>query len=84
MRMFITSKNKYLWNDMKILGTSSIPLISNSTQTKILIRDHSESFTGVEAVRGDTHILLNFQGRCPDLAKYKKNIKRTKIVQLRT
>ncbi len=26
MRMFITSKNKYLWNDMKIFGTYSIPL----------------------------------------------------------
>ncbi len=27
MRMFITSKNKYLSNDMKIFGTCSIPLI---------------------------------------------------------
>ncbi len=27
MRMFITSKNKYLLNDMKIFGTCSIPLI---------------------------------------------------------
>ncbi len=26
MRMFITSKNKYLSNDMKIFGTCSIPL----------------------------------------------------------
>ncbi len=26
MRMFITSKNKYLLNDMKIFGTCSIPL----------------------------------------------------------
>ncbi len=26
MRMFITSKNKFLSNDMKIFGTSSIPL----------------------------------------------------------
>ncbi len=28
MRMFITSKNKYVLNDMKIFGTCSIPLIS--------------------------------------------------------
>ncbi len=28
MRMFITSKNKYLSNDMKIFGTCSIPLIN--------------------------------------------------------
>ncbi len=28
MRMFITSENKYLPNDMKIFGTYSIPLIS--------------------------------------------------------
>ncbi len=28
MRMFITSKNKYLSNDMKIFGTCSIPLMS--------------------------------------------------------
>ncbi len=27
MRIFITSKNKYLSNDMKIFGTCSIPLI---------------------------------------------------------
>ncbi len=27
MRMFITSENKYLLNDMKIFGTCSIPLI---------------------------------------------------------
>ncbi len=27
MRMFITSKNKYISNDMKIFGTCSIPLI---------------------------------------------------------
>ncbi len=27
MRMFITSKNKYLSNDTKIFGTCSIPLI---------------------------------------------------------
>ncbi len=26
MKMFITSKNKYLSNDMKIFGTCSIPL----------------------------------------------------------
>ncbi len=26
MRMFITSKNKYLLNDMKLFGTCSIPL----------------------------------------------------------
>ncbi len=26
MRMFITSKNQYLSNDMKIFGTCSIPL----------------------------------------------------------
>ncbi len=30
MRMFITSKNKYLSNDMKIFGTCSIPLTSPS------------------------------------------------------
>ncbi len=29
MRMFITSKNKYLSNDMKIFGTCSIPLTCN-------------------------------------------------------
>ncbi len=27
MRMFVTSKNKYLSNDMKIFGTCSIPLM---------------------------------------------------------
>ncbi len=35
MRMFITSKNKYLSNDMKIFGTCSIPLknpIENDTK----------------------------------------------------
>ncbi len=31
MRMFITFKNKYLSNDMKIFGTCSIPLIDNSS-----------------------------------------------------
>ncbi len=31
MRMFITSKNKYLSNDMKIFGTCSIPLIHSIT-----------------------------------------------------
>ncbi len=28
MSMFITSKNKYLSNDMKLFGTCSIPLTS--------------------------------------------------------
>ncbi len=35
MRMFITSKNKYLSNDMKISGTCSIPL-SRNCQNKSL------------------------------------------------
>ncbi len=34
--MFITSKNKYLSNDMKIFGTCSIPL---NTQLSIIITD---------------------------------------------
>ncbi len=34
MRMFITSKNKYLSNDMKIFGTCSIPLIKEKNKTK--------------------------------------------------
>ncbi len=36
MRMFITSKNKYLSNDMKIFGTCSIPLMYNNGHNKIL------------------------------------------------
>ncbi len=35
MRMFITSKNKYLSNDMTIFGTCSIPL-----NFRILVRGH--------------------------------------------
>ncbi len=31
MRMFITSKNKYLSNDMRIFGTCSIPLRKDDT-----------------------------------------------------
>ncbi len=36
MRMFITSKNKYLSNDMKIFGTCSIPLINVLYINKLL------------------------------------------------
>ncbi len=32
MRIFITSKNKYLLNDMKIFGTCSIPLKTKSNE----------------------------------------------------
>ncbi len=39
MRMFITSKNKYLSNDMKIFGTCSISLnMAIQTECKQLIR----------------------------------------------
>ncbi len=49
--MFITSKNKYLSNDMKIFGTCSIPLtsidyrnISLSTITRMLQHTGKEVF----------------------------------------
>ncbi len=41
MRMFITSKNKYLSNDMKIFGTCSIPLNVVDVTKFIIIRDLS-------------------------------------------
>ncbi len=37
MRMFITSKNKYLSNDMKIFGTCSIPLNLSYMYTRVWI-----------------------------------------------
>ncbi len=42
MRMFITSKNKYLSNDIKIFGTCSIPLTSYLTyrKQKVVINDN--------------------------------------------
>ncbi len=37
MRLFITSKNKYLSNDMNIFGTCSIPLSSFSSLKSVCI-----------------------------------------------
>ncbi len=37
MSIFVTSKNKYLSNDMKIVGTCSIPLSSNLYAFIILV-----------------------------------------------
>ncbi len=45
--MFITSKNKYLSNDMKIFGTCSIPLMEMYTQRNTFVSDpvsYSQSF----------------------------------------
>ncbi len=45
--MFITSKNKYLLNDMKIFGTCSIPLIMEElTLISFLDRNHLISGLG--------------------------------------
>ncbi len=63
MRMFITSKNKYLSNDMKIFGTCSIPLKQTTVKPNIwmliMLKVHT-LFTWVNG--GD--IYLNCYKKC--------------------
>ncbi len=51
MRVFITSKNKYLSKDMKIFGTCSIPLIIISSFVKL---------TTVQVFLGNSYFVVHF------------------------
>ncbi len=63
MRMFITSKNKYLSNDMKIFGTCSIPL-NKRAQIEIIILYTSYCVFGVMICDDNNFEMFNIQEVC--------------------
>ncbi len=56
--MFITSKNKYLSNDMKIFGTCSIPL---SIYILLYIMEDKHIFNIIQVI--DLYVRIEFHGR---------------------
>ncbi len=53
MRMFITSKNKYLSNDMKIFGTCYIPLTLNVKGTKYMVHGFHKKLAKMTPIKLD-------------------------------